>query len=403
MRAKILAERARHDVHNADKHDHPVLEHAEVESRAGNDEERSEQRARPAVGLFHDLGGQRAEVAEQRAQHHARQKRREANGHRADLEFRHGQRRGQEDEGNGHVETVCIGVEELFQLCEHPAAERAERKRTDDLDQRVDDDGDHVERAGIECLCDAERDCEHDQTDRIIQRDDRQQQIDQRALGLILAHNHERRGGGRRGGDGAEGDGLRNRQLAVCQQRDGDEGDIDQERRGKRLQNADHERLFSGVLQLGYAELAADGERDKAQRDLGNERQAVHIRLGREAESFNSKQAQAVRPDQDACDQICRHGRQLQRLCNAGHQQARKNRNGQRQQGTHFIFLHFFFFAHIIIHASGQNARSICGICLKSTRKFIQSAGLPADIKTVPPGGGTVCVFWGMTELLLAD
>jgi len=204
MRAEILAKRARQNIHNADENDHTVFEHAQIQPCAGDDEERREQRTRPPVGLLHDLTRQRAEVAEQRAEHHACQKRREADRDRADLEFRHGQRRGQEDEGDGHVQAVRVGVEQLFQLRQHPAAERAERQRADDLDERIDDNGDHVERAGIERLRNTERHREHHQTDRVVQRDDRQQQVDQRALGLILPDDHQRSGRGRRRTDGPE-------------------------------------------------------------------------------------------------------------------------------------------------------------------------------------------------------
>ena len=75
MRAEILAKRARQNIHNADENDHTVFEHAQIQPCAGDDEERREQRTRPPVGLFHDLTRQRAEVAEQRAEHHACQKR----------------------------------------------------------------------------------------------------------------------------------------------------------------------------------------------------------------------------------------------------------------------------------------------------------------------------------------
>lgn len=81
------------------------------------------------------------------------------------------------------------------------------------------------------------------------------------------------------------------------------------------------------MLQFGHAELAADGECDEAQRDLGDQRQTVYGFLRREAKALNAEQTQAVRPDQNTRDQIRRHRRQLQRLCNAGHQQTRKNRN----------------------------------------------------------------------------
>ena len=177
--------------------------------------------------------------------------------------------------------------------------------------QRIDDDGDHVERAGIERLRNAERHREHHQTDRVVQRDDRQQQVDQRALGLILPDDHQRGGRGRRRTDGPEGDGLCDRELAVRNECNRNQSDIDQEGCGQRLQHADDERLLAGMLELRHAELAADGERDEAQRDLRDQRQAVHILLRREAEPLNAEKTQAVRADQHARDQIRRHRRQL--------------------------------------------------------------------------------------------
>ena len=81
------------------------------------------------------------------------------------------------------------------------------------------------------------------------------------------------------------------------------------------------------MLELRHAELTADGERDEAQRDLGDQRKTVYVFLRREAEPLNPKQTQAIRSNQNTCDQICRHRRQLQGLGNAGHQKAREDCN----------------------------------------------------------------------------
>ena len=122
---------------------------------------------------------------------------------------------------------------------------------------------------------------------------------------------------------------MGDRELAVRNECNRNQSDIDQEGCGQRLQHADDERLLAGMLELRHAELTADGERDEAQRDLGDQRQAVHSLLRRETEPLDAEKTQAVRADEHARDQIRRHRRQLQGLCNTGHQQTREN--GDRQ------------------------------------------------------------------------
>ena len=199
-----------------------------------------------------------------------------------------------------------------------------------DLEQRIDQDRHQVERADVHRLRDAEGDGEHDEADRVVQRDDRQQDVDQRALRLILPDDHQRGGRGRRRSDGAKGDGLRNGER-VRERGDGDERDVDEQRRGQRLQHTDDSGLFAGMLQRGHTELVADGERDEAQRDLRYERQMLDIFIACEAQPVEAKTAEAVRPDQHAGDQIGRHRGQLERLEHARHQKTRENCDGKRQ------------------------------------------------------------------------
>lgn len=89
------------------------------------------------------------------------------------------------------------------------------------------------------------------------------------------------------------------------------------------------ELWVADVFEFGHAKLAADRERDEAQRDLGDQRQAVHSLLRRETEPLDAEKTQAVRADEHTRDQIRRHRRQLQGLCNTGHQQTRES--GDRQ------------------------------------------------------------------------
>ena len=142
-------------------------------------------------------------------------------------------------------------------------------------------------------VCDAEGDGEDDKAHRIVERDDRQKQIDKLALCLVLAHDHQRGCGRRGGGDGAEDDGL-----------------------------------TAGFFEGGKAEFVADGERDEAEGNVGDDGELVDRVHRDKAEAVKPKLAEAVRADQNTGDQIGGHGRQTERLKHAGHQQTCKDRNG---------------------------------------------------------------------------
>lgn len=88
--------------------------------------------------------------------------------------------------------------------------------------------------------------CEQHEADRVVQRDYRQQEVSKRPPGLVLAHDHERRGRSSRGGDGAEGDGCGNGQHIGTDKMEYHKRDIDQHRRGHGLKNADDKRLLAG-------------------------------------------------------------------------------------------------------------------------------------------------------------
>ena len=87
----------------------------------------------------------------------------------------------------------------------------------------------------MHCLGNAEGNCEYDKSHRIVKRDDGEQQVGQRALCLVLAHDHERCRGRRGGRNGAEGDAGGYRELFLEENVHDDEGHINENGGGDRL------------------------------------------------------------------------------------------------------------------------------------------------------------------------
>ncbi len=87
LRAEILAGGAGKDVQHAYDQGHRLHQHLQIQLSAGDHEKQNVQRHGPAVDSAHELFGSRADVAEDRAGHHAHQQQREAAVYRADLEL----------------------------------------------------------------------------------------------------------------------------------------------------------------------------------------------------------------------------------------------------------------------------------------------------------------------------
>ena len=243
--------------------------------------------------------------------------------HRAQTEYGLGQNDVQKHKADRHGRAVAVGVVHGLDFCQHPARDRAEQQRADDLQQGVDEDRDHIDRPGAQRLGDAEGHGEEDQADRVVQGDDRQQQAGQRALGLVLAHDHQRGGRGRGGGDRAEGDGRGDRQRVRGEQRVGNQHHVDQQRGRAGLQHADDRGLFACFFQIGQLEFAADGKGDEAQRDLGDQIERVDLVIAVKADIRDMQRAEQRGADHDAGDQIGRHVGQPGFIEQTGHQQAR--------------------------------------------------------------------------------
>lgn len=205
-RAEAFSDRSYGKEQHADHDDRKVGEHEQVEFRAGQHEEQYEQRRRPTVDTFHQFFGEFADVDEHGAEHHADQQRREADFERSEREFELGKRHTQKDDGDRDRHTLGTRMEVLLEEIEEQPQQRAEYERENDLDDGVDDDRNDVHGAVFDRAGDSERHGEEYQANRVVQSDDRQKQIDQRAFRLVLTDDHQRCGGRRCGCDRSERD-----------------------------------------------------------------------------------------------------------------------------------------------------------------------------------------------------
>ena len=115
------------------------------------------------------------------------------------------------------------------------------------------------------------RNGEHNQSDRIVKRDNREQNRRQCPFRLILLDDHHRRRGRGRRSHGAEDNRGRKRNDIREQEMEHDQSDIDHKGRGDRLHRTDHRRLAPRVLQARPAKFTPDRESDEAERDLGDD------------------------------------------------------------------------------------------------------------------------------------
>ena len=107
---------------------------------------------------------------------------------------------------------------------------------------------------------------------------------------------------------------------------------IDDERRDEGLQDTDHQRLLTGLAQLGEAELIADGEGDEAQRHVGDRAERLELGKARKAQAGDVQRADHAGADQHARDEIGRHVRQSELVAQAREHQSREHGHGNIQQ-----------------------------------------------------------------------
>lgn len=166
---------------------------------------------------------------------------------------------------------------------------------------------------------------EQDKGRRIVDGDDGQQRLRHGALRAVLLDDHDGRSRSRGCRDRAQHKRERQR-LSRDQQAEHHKYD-----RKQRFEARDDDRRNTDTLEIGHFELITDGESNEAQRHIGND-------IDRR-EKILRQQAEDARPDEKTRHKIARHVRQMHMLCHAPAEHARKDHDGQVQQG---IEIHWY-------------------------------------------------------------
>lgn len=194
---------------------------------------------------------------------------------------------------------------------------KSEKKRKRDLEKRFNNDGDHVNDARKQCLCNAEGNSEQDKTDSIVERDDGEQHIGDGAFRLILTNDHQGGGGSSRGGYGSEYDRRGQRKDGGEDEMKKDERAVYHEGSNDCLEDADHGCLLADLLQLSKTEFVADREGDEAEGDVGDDAVIFDVGVADEAESLDAECTERVGADEDACHEVGSNGRETEAFCEA--------------------------------------------------------------------------------------
>ena len=147
-----------------------------------------------------------------------------------------------------------------LQLVEHKTGQRTQTQREDDLHQRLHDDAERVDAALLQRVRHAERGREEDEADGVVDGDHHQQQMGQRAVGLVLLDDHQGRGRGRGRCDRTQRDGRGHGDDIRAEQVQDDQCEIHQRGGDDGLQDADRDGLPAHVFQRGQTKFVADDE-----------------------------------------------------------------------------------------------------------------------------------------------
>ena len=301
--AEVFTNGASNDVNDADDDNGDVCKYGELKLCAADDEEEDEDGGSPAVCSFHEFFGEITDIAEYGAEHHAREKRREADVDAADVEFDAGDGNSRENECHGDRHTFTSGVEEFFAKCEEQTHHKAEHEREDDLKKGFEDDGKYFHRACADGFCDAEGDRENNETYCVVKCYDGKEDVGQRTLCLILTNDHECRCGSSCRSNSAENDRCREGEVLGHEEVETDEDRIYCETGEYRLEDTDHSCLLTDLFELGKAEFVTHRKGDEAEGDIGNDAEAMKL-LGGDTDAGNVKRTKEKRTDENACYEV---------------------------------------------------------------------------------------------------
>ena len=162
---------------------------------------------------------------------------------------------------------------------------------------------------------------EGQQGDRVVERHDLQDEVDERPCRAILPDSHD--GGSRSRGraDRAEQQGKRHRQAE-----NEDHGQGDEYTGGQGFTSGQDQDFPAALFQLRPFEIFSDAKGDEGKRDVGNESHpADHIRRD---------QPEYAGADQDPGQDITGDVGQMQPFCHPRDQKTGRQHNGQRQDGA---------------------------------------------------------------------
>lgn len=342
--ADVLAEAACDYVNHADDYHKIIGEHVELQLSAAENKEEGEKGSGPAVGLFHKLIGKGTGVAENGAQHHTDEEGGEANGDRADFKLEGGEGNSENNEADDKGHTVSVGMEEFFDGVKNITHNSAENERADNLDHRLNDDGDNIHSAHEEGAGNAESNCEADETHSIVKGDDGEKNIGDGTLCLVLADDHQCCGGSGGACDSAEGDGGREGEGLGESKVKTDHGSLNEDNGANAFADGHNNSLLAGFFELAEGELIADGKGYEAQGKVAYHTEGMDGLVAGEAEAFNAKSAKKERTDKNTGNQIgCDIG-EFEHIHNAGHQKTCDKSNRDGEQYCHiYTFLNFIF------------------------------------------------------------
>ena len=307
QRADVFADHAQDDVDRADHAD--SRQNAELQIRAGGDKEQHKDRRRDAVANVHDLVDIGREIRDDGAHGHAQQQ--------VGKPQPFGQTQPGEDKADDDGQAVALFLKEAQRDQEQEAKHRADQQRAADLLERREQGGGERARAD-DGLRDGDGQREQDQGGRVVDGDDGQQRLGNGAARAVLLDDHDGRGRGGRGGNGAEH--QRERDLLTGD----DEAEHDEDHREQRLHAGDHDRRGADALEIAQLELIADGKGNEAERDLGDD-----VDRG---QKILRQQSEDARADEQTGNEIAGDVGQMHELGGAPHEHTAEDHDTKVEQ-----------------------------------------------------------------------
>lgn len=330
--AEDLARGAEENVGQANAHNSQTGEYTELQFGAAENEEQNIQRGCPFIRSVHHILREVTDVAENGAGHHADKQRREADGDAAQVEAEHGECDGEHNKGNDDGQTAAVGIEIFFQTGQDKAHNRTQDQGSQYFNQWFYQNGNDADRTAHQGSGNTGGNREDNQSDGVIQSDDRQQDGGERTFGFVLFYNHQGSCRSGSGCDGAKHDGHWNGDDIRHQEVKHHHYNIHQKGSHKSLYEGNNSSLETDAFQLREPELVTDIKGDEAQSHITEYREGFYMFGAYKAQTGDLELSQYIRADQNTGDQVSGDGRKLQFFRHTGQQKARNCGDAQTKQ-----------------------------------------------------------------------